>query len=69
MTFEYKEILEIPVTIHLETVSIFQYDEAQAAIQQCYILPADRYGSQTWYFILNDEKLQLFTPPKNRKNI
>lgn len=61
ITFEDEEILEIPVTIHLETVNIFQDDEAQVAIQQCYILPVDRYGSQTWCPLLNDEKLQLFT--------
>jgi hypothetical protein len=61
MTLEDEEILEIPVTVHLETVNIFQDDEAQVVIQQCYILPVDRYGSQTWRLILNDEKLQLFT--------
>jgi hypothetical protein len=61
MTFEDEEILEIPVTIHLETVDIFQDDEAQVVIHQCYILSVDRYGSQTWCLILNDEKLQLFT--------
>jgi len=46
MTFEEEEILEIPVTIHLETVNIFQDDEAQVVIQQCYILPVDRYEVQ-----------------------
>jgi hypothetical protein len=45
----------------LETVNIFQDDDAQVVIQQCYILPVDRYGSQTWCLILNDEKLKLFT--------
>jgi hypothetical protein len=60
MTFEDKDILEIPVTVHLESVNIFQDDEEQVVIQQCYILPVDRYGSQTWCLILNDEKLQLF---------
>jgi hypothetical protein len=61
MTFEDEEILEIPFTIDLETVNIFQDDEAQVVIQQCYILPVDRHGSQTWCLILNYEKLQLFT--------
>jgi hypothetical protein len=61
MTLDDEEILEIPVTIHLETVNIFHDDEAQIVIQQCYNLPFSRYGNQTWCLILNDEKLQLFT--------
>jgi hypothetical protein len=69
MTFEDdEEILEIPFTIHLETVNIFQDDEAQVVIQQCYILPVDRHGSQTWCLILNNEKLQLFTKKIFRPN-
>jgi len=60
-TLEDEEFLDIPVTIHLETVNIFQDDEAQVVIQQCYILPVDRYGNQAWCLTLNNEKLQLFT--------
>jgi hypothetical protein len=61
MTLEDEEILEIPVTVHLEIVNIFQDDEAQVVIQQCYILPVDRYESQAWCLTLYYEKLQLFT--------
>jgi hypothetical protein len=39
MTFEDEEIPEIPVTIHLETVNIFQDNEAHGVMKNYNYLP------------------------------